>query len=300
MEKSFAKSITSSLLDDMMESQIADIEETVKDLEEIVEAKKTDKKAKKSVKKKSIVEEKESQVVEVKETKKRKKKDDKPEKVNKKEKDKKNEDEGPKEIIYNFMLAKMRPLNPQNVCDGLHNAVKKKDCNQLMDDMVEEGLLCANQASSKVYWVNQSKLGSVDPEAEAKVDKMTNDILEEKQEQEERRVELKSKMATVLDSLSTEQLVKAVEEKEKEELYLIEKLKSLETMELIDSSVMEKMKASYDEAKKRYLALSRNYRGVVADLAETMESSEKETKTNLGIDDEDLDDMRKGLLINFK
>ena len=217
----------------------------------------------------------------------------------KKEKVKTENEEKPREVIFNLMLAKMRPLTMQTVCDALHNTIKKKDCQQILDEMVAEGIVCSNSTSSKIYWINQSKLRTVDPALEADLDETTIGLLEKLEEIEEKKAALEAELEEVMKITTTQQLVKAVEDKEREEQKLFNKIEVLIGTELCEWPEMEIIIEAYEKEKNRHLALRANFMSVVAYIADKTNSSNKEVKTNLGIEDEDIDEMRKRLVIEL-
>ena len=193
---------------------------------------------------------------------------------------------GEEAIIFEYMLHQNRPYSALNIHDNLRGAVKKAQCQKVLDKLVENNKLQAKEFGKvKIYLINQQLIPEIN---ETELEHLDIQIKELSEELEKAKIEIKDLQiqAKELDnSLSLEEIFKQTTEKNGLIQSLENEINQLKIQGCVSedqrNEVENKLKIAAIEEKKRL----KMYQGLLSGIAEMLDEPIKKVKELIGLED---------------
>jgi hypothetical protein len=180
--------------------------------------------------------------------------------------------------IRTFMIQQNRPYSVQNVVDLMKGQIKKTQCQNILNKLVQDEVLIMKEYNSVIYLANQNLFDKVEQLDIEKVDKETEESKTQIAKLKDTNSTLSTELKNLNEELSDEELNKRLTQSRKELQEIENALKKIQIkkQEEIPPEKLREAQTNYEECKNNFKKTKRLCLNVIDYLCESTDLSRKQ------------------------
>jgi 26S proteasome regulatory subunit, ATPase 3, interacting protein len=189
-------------------------------------------------------------------------------------------------LVLDYMIHQNRPYNALNIHDNLRGAIKKPQCQKILDKLVDIGKLQAKEYGKvKIYLVNQKLIPEVNDSELEQLDTQIKELSEDTELLKNEIKDLQMQAKELESSLTLEEIDKQLQDNIKAINQLHQDIDDLNNQGCVSDAmkkdIEDKLKVIQIEEKKRFKV----YKNILDGIAEMTDQPVKKVKELIGIEE---------------
>ncbi|KAJ1921203.1 hypothetical protein H4219_000802 [Mycoemilia scoparia] len=193
------------------------------------------------------------------------------------------------ELILDYLKKVNRPYSASDISSNLHNQVTKANAQKILISLTEENRIRGKQYGKQwVFCTNQDEIEVPSVEEAEEIDERIKELSQEVTSVKANNSALQSKINSLNNSLTDEQIIERIEELKKLNSENSSRLDELRSGDVVSVDEKKKIEKAYEEAVKLWKQRKRMFREAFDTISENFPGEPKDLLAEIGVEtDED-------------